>query len=329
MALRNAFADLNIETTQGTIRDRVTEVAAGVRASGTAPVASQPGTVGLVVRRDADTTPVTDGQLTTPATDAEGRLKVAPSVFLQPLVSGVLDAVNAQVAVDTSRSGSVLFQLTAGPFAGLNITFEGSTNSSNGADGAWFAINAHRTTGGASESATGALSAVPTYGWRVGAVGARWVRARASAITSGSGTVFAARSATGDASPPGPPSTQSVSGAVTANAPAGTAGLTVTTAGTNATLVKASAASLYELTVSNPTGAAVFVKLYNKATAPVVGTDVPVVTCPVGAAGLQWHHFGVTGKRFALGLGWACTGAMPAADTTAASAGVQISATYT
>ena len=35
---------------------------------------------------------------------------------------------------------------------------------------------------------------------------------------------------------------------------------------------------MYVLTASNPTATAAYLKLYNKASAPTVGTDVPVLT---------------------------------------------------
>ena len=106
----------------------------------------------------------------------------------------------------------------------------------------------------------------------------------------------------------------------------------VTTASTNAAVVKASAGNLYEISISNPTATAAYVKLYNKATSPTVGTDVPVMTIaiPATAAGVgeKAFNFGTVGKRFATGIGIACTAAAAATDTANAVAGVQINATY-
>jgi hypothetical protein len=76
------------------------------------------------------------------------------------------------------------------------------------------------------------------------------------------------------------------------------------------------------------TGATIaFVKLYNKATAPTVGTDVPAMIIPVPAAvaGVPGHspmiNPGFNGYRFALGLGLAITGLVADTDTTAVAAG--------
>ena len=67
-------------------------------------------------------------------------------------------------------------------------------------------------------------------------------------------------------------------------------------------------------------------KLYNKATAPTVGTDVPEMIIPVPAAvsgvpGVASINPGFLTFRFALGLGIAITGGMADSDTTAVAAG--------
>lgn len=103
----------------------------------------------------------------------------------------------------------------------------------------------------------------------------------------------------------------------------------VSTASTNAAAVKTTAGNLFEISVSNPTASAIFVKLYNKASAPTVGTDVPILTLQVAATTTQSFEFGVYGKRFATGIAIAATNGVLATDTTnAAAVGVQISASY-
>lgn len=99
-------------------------------------------------------------------------------------------------------------------------------------------------------------------------------------------------------------------------------------ASTNSTLVKATAARLYEVTISNVSGTALFFKLYNKATAPTVGTDVPVLTIPVAIGASVTIEFGAVGKSFGLGLGYGATAAAAASDTANVVAGTQISGTY-
>lgn len=101
-----------------------------------------------------------------------------------------------------------------------------------------------------------------------------------------------------------------------------------TAASLNVTTLKASAANLHEITVSNPTASPVYVKLYNKASNPTVGTDVPIMTIPVAAGATVAYEFGFYGKRFGTGLALAVTGAMATADTTNATAGALVSASY-
>lgn len=101
-----------------------------------------------------------------------------------------------------------------------------------------------------------------------------------------------------------------------------------TTASTNAASVKASAGSLYEIAISNPTATAAYVKLYNKASAPTVGTDVPVCTIPAPANSFVAYPFTFLGKRFTTGIAIAVTAAITDADTAVAVAGVHIHGTY-
>lgn len=118
------------------------------------------------------------------------------------------------------------------------------------------------------------------------------------------------------------------SGTVTATPAPGLPYALVSAATTNAAVIKGAPGSVHEITIANPTATAAFVKLYDKATAPTVGTDVPLVTVPAPANSLQALNLGALGKRFPAGIAIAITGAITAADTTAAVAGVQVSATY-
>jgi hypothetical protein len=88
---------------------------------------------------------------------------------------------------------------------------------------------------------------------------------------------------------------------------------------TNANSVKGSAGQLYGWYLYNNAAAAKFVKLYNKATAPTVGTDTPVLTIPL-PAGAAANVFSETGLPFATGIAIAITGAVADADTTAVAA---------
>lgn len=119
--------------------------------------------------------------------------------------------------------------------------------------------------------------------------------------------------------------------AVTANEGtpnAGTGYALVSAATTNGASVKATAGNLFELSLFNVTAATVYLKLYNKASAPTVGTDVPIMTIPVAAGALYNAQFGRLGKRFSTGIAVALTANGIATDTTAVAAGAQLAATY-
>jgi hypothetical protein len=123
--------------------------------------------------------------------------------------------------------------------------------------------------------------------------------------------------------------TQPISGTVTATVtpPAPTTPYFVNSAATtNGALVITGTSGLHAFYATNEGATSAYVKLYNKATAPTVGTDVPEMIIPIPAAasgvpGVAMLPIGFQGFRFALGLGIAITGAAVHTDTTAVTAG--------
>lgn len=98
---------------------------------------------------------------------------------------------------------------------------------------------------------------------------------------------------------------------------------------TNATSQKATAGTLFEISASNQTASLKYLKLYNKASVPTVGTDVPIDTIPIPVNGNIPIEFGANGRRFTLGIAFAITGLQAIADATAVAAGdVQVAGTY-
>lgn len=104
---------------------------------------------------------------------------------------------------------------------------------------------------------------------------------------------------------------------------------------TNAASIKASAGRLLNIVLTSPlvTATVRFVKLYNLATAPTVGTSVPVVTIPFPTVatngGIVTIEFGPLGLYFNTGIAMAITGLSTTADTTAVAAGeVKVMANY-
>lgn len=91
----------------------------------------------------------------------------------------------------------------------------------------------------------------------------------------------------------------------------------ISAATTNATSLKPSPGVVYGIQAYNSTATAAYVKLYNKATAPTVGTDTPVKTVEVPANSGTTIPFPVNGIGFNAGIAFAITGLPTVADTTA------------
>ena len=85
---------------------------------------------------------------------------------------------------------------------------------------------------------------------------------------------------------------------------------------TNGTSVKATAGAVKSVQGYNAKAAAVYLKLYNKASAPTVGTDVPVKTIYLPASSAFAFDF-PAGYSFATGIAYALTLAAANADATA------------
>ena len=97
-----------------------------------------------------------------------------------------------------------------------------------------------------------------------------------------------------------------------------TARLLSAAATTNATLVKGGQGTLKRVVGYNAKASAVYLKLYDKVTAPTVGTDTPRKTfyLPASTAfALDMDDY------FSQGIGFALTGAAADADTTVLVAG--------
>ena len=313
--------------------------------------AGQKGQYLLGVRRDNDTSPVADGHLMGLITDDEGRLKTSNKTASFSVVTGATNAVNATVVVDTRRASNVVFHLkNAGTVAtgtASRYHFEASIDSTNGTDGTWFRIQAVRSNvntidlGTSVDPGTVAASTGALFSWEASVNAYQYMRVIcAVAPAAGSNAIWTIQrgsyatepipAAQVSASQPVTLTSTTLSGTVNYVSPttAVTGYKLVTAATTNAASIKASAGSLFDITFSNITATPAFVKFYNKASAPTVGTDVPIVTFQVAANATVTYEFGPVGKRFTTGIAMAVTGAAPATDTTDFVAGMQISATY-
>lgn len=91
-------------------------------------------------------------------------------------------------------------------------------------------------------------------------------------------------------------------------------------ASTNGTSCKASAGAIKSIQGYNAKASAVYLKFYNKASSPTVGTDTPVKTIYLPASSAFVFDF-PAGYSFATGIAYALTGAAADADTTALASG--------
>lgn len=88
---------------------------------------------------------------------------------------------------------------------------------------------------------------------------------------------------------------------------------------TNAVSVKVTAGDVHKITGNNTVASKRYLKLYNKASAPTVGTDTPVLTFVLAASAP--FDINLSGHYFSTGIAYAITGAAADADATAIGAG--------
>lgn len=332
-----SLADLPLPTGAATEATLAT-VAAAIKAEDAAHVSGDMGVPMFAMRQAADTTSTSDdGDYTILKIDEEGRLKVSSKPASYPDITGDITAIQATIGVpvaggtvagDVSRCSNVMAFCT-GTFSTVNCTFEGSLEASG--DTNWFGVQAVRSNANTIELATGNLSAQPAYAWELSVNALKRIRVRATARTSGTqswrfvqGTYATEPIPAAQAS-----ATQAVSGTVTATvtppAPA-TPYFVNSAATTNGALILTGTSSVHSLWATNEGASPAYVKLYNKATAPTVGTDIPEMTIPIPAAasgvpGVANPNMGFIPFRFALGLGIAITRNAVHTDTTAIGAG--------
>jgi hypothetical protein len=195
------------------------------------------------------------------------------------------------------------------------VSFEASNDATN-----WTTINAQRA--GDNAISQTVVNSTNNDLYRIGVSGFGYVRIRTSAYTSGtvvvtSVTSFASSTTVLSASIPA--GTNNI-GKITAGSST-TGGATmfnlVSAATTNATLVKATVGTLYSINCYNNGASTAYIKLYNKATAPTVGTDVPVKVIMLPAGGGSNVVAPAMGYAFSLGIAYAVTGGAANTDTTA------------
>ena len=271
---------------------------------------------------------------------------------------GVVNNSGVNATLSTLTDGTRQLVLTgAAAWSGLSIgdyvNVEGVTNVSNGAtlgvDGAWKVANSVTTALTLVPCTTAFAATLPAdfvLTTSAGAVIKRtclrlsyvrvfdYERQRVEMLNRPSGDIAGGAPVVVQNSPAVTVSSGTVTtvSTVTAVTTAGTPAAPATpliinsAASTNGQLVLTGTSGLQALFATNTGAGAAYVKLYNKATAPTVGTDTPamIITVPAAAAGVPGSVEitpGFNGYRFALGLGLAITGGAADSDTTAVTAG--------
>lgn len=215
----------------------------------------------------------------------------------------------------------------SGTYAGVTANFEATLDGTN-----WFPVFGSNTSA-ASVVSSPALGTnqIAAYDIIVGPF--IQFRIRSSAWTSGSALT---QVAFGTESYDPAPNVQVVNsavlgtganviGAVTPVAAFGSGGVVtnhhlVAAATTNATSVKASAGSIGSIVLANTAAAIKFFKLFNKASAPTVGTDVPTVTVGIPPTSTLFWDPAIY-YRMTTGIAYAITNLSPDLDATAVTAG--------
>jgi hypothetical protein len=95
--------------------------------------------------------------------------------------------------------------------------------------------------------------------------------------------------------------------------PASVSRIVSAAASTNATSAKASAGDLHRIRGYNASAAVRYLKIYNKASAPTVGTDTPVLTYALAPS--REFDINVAGFYFSTGIAYALTTGSADADT--------------
>lgn len=218
-----------------------------------------------------------------------------------------LTALGVLFTIDTTGYKSVIVQVTS-PGTTCTITYEQSTDSVN-----WVPCVVTPVNGGNTATTSNTVNIF------VAQALAKYFRARVSTYTSG--TVTAEANLRNIETPP----SANIAGQVN-SIPLPIANTSVSrlsmarvmsAASTNATSVKASVGNIYGWSFANTTASAKYVKLYNKASAPTVGTDVPVLTIMVPANGRADLMLSAIGNNFLNGIAYAITGAAADSDATA------------
>lgn len=293
-------------------------------------------------------------------TDGGNTVHVQAMVAANPLavVTGNITSATSTVLV-SATDAAVVGVTIAGTYGSVNISFEGSDDGGT----TWYAVQAVRADANIAETTSGVLTNT-ARAWRINSATFNSVRVRATAWASGTAlidltpspyacepapyipthpvtqsgawTVAATQSGTWNINAittlPALVASTALIGDVAAGARATTTNALlsyklISAATTNGAAVKASAGRVYGWQFSNTTAAFKFVKLYNLAVAPTVGTSVPVQTLAI-PPNSAIQYAGPIGVFHATGIAIAVTGGAADTDATAVAVNDVIGSLY-
>ena len=217
------------------------------------------------------------------------------------LTSGTITAQNGYVAVGAAGYDSVAIQVL-GTYTG-DLTVQFTLDGTN-----WFTADSAALLNITLGQATSLIPSGQTGLWRIPASTVSAVRVVALGAFTGTANIIL-NAAAG-------------SNSVILSGPASVGRLISSAASTNATLVKAGSVRLFKILLHSNRGSDCYLKIYDKATTPVVGTDTPIATITIPNAGGQipTFDFGSSPATFVNGLGYAITSGSADSDTGAIAA---------
>lgn len=190
------------------------------------------------------------------------------------------------------------------------VAFQGSNDNTN-----WVPVNFAQSNAAGSNNATSSTGSAGIIYW--GPISYRYFRLNITGISGGttSGVIEFYTQAAGSLN-----TLQNVSLATTTGG-GDTVVKVISAATTNATSVKASGGQVYSVSAFNTNASSPrYLKMYNKLSAPTVGTDTPVAVYLIPAGGSPLVIESTNGHAYNVGIAFAITGGMADTDTTAIAA---------
>lgn len=245
--------------------------------------------------------------------DLYGNSKVSGGIALE--VNQSVTSATTIFTQDVSNFRWVSIQLLAPvAWSGVTVQWECSNDNTN-----W--VGADLSNLGSQSNVVGNSTGIT--GIYEGPVNFKYFRVRVSAYTSGTVQAIAEFFTTPSFLHTFGVQAQQIGNYTVLPTPTTSGGLTLyrllSAATTNGNNIKSSAGQVYAWKFHNLSASVKFVKLYNKATTPTVGTDIPVKTIPIQPNSSDTFSTEV-GIAFSAGIGIGITGAVADSDTTAVAA---------